>query len=119
MAVRYQLTHPTTPSLSISEREGEFTPPETTPPLPATGRGGWGERVDSLADGMPSAFIRTDMEGLKARFEAFQRSGAGLFLKKCMDDQLPNLASLLAWGTLSTILPLLLGVLVIAGLVLR
>jgi membrane protein len=59
------------------------------------------------------------MEGLKALIEAFQRSGAGLFLKKCMHDQLPNLASLLAWGTLSTILPLLLGVLVIAGLVLR
>ena len=59
------------------------------------------------------------MEGLKARLEAFQRSRAGLFLKKAMDDQAPNLAALLAWGTLSAILPLLLGVLSVAGLFLR
>src|SRR5205823_10106838 len=36
-----------------------------------------------------------------------------------MDDQAPNLASLLAWGTLSALLPLLLGMLSLAGLVLR
>jgi membrane protein len=36
-----------------------------------------------------------------------------------MDDQAPNLAALLAWGTLSAILPLILGVLSVAGLVLR
>ncbi len=59
------------------------------------------------------------MEGLKARLEAFKASGVGLFLQKVLDDQLPNLAALLAWGTLSTILPLLLGVLAVAGLVLR
>jgi len=51
--------------------------------------------------------------------EAFQRSRAGLFVKKVMDDQAPNLAALLAWGTLSAILPLLLGMLAIAGIVLR
>jgi membrane protein len=59
------------------------------------------------------------MRSLKAKLETFQRSRLGLFLKKVMDDQAPNLAALLAWGTLSAILPLILGVLSIAGLVLR
>jgi len=59
------------------------------------------------------------MNSLKARLEAFQRTRAGLFIKKVLDDQAPNLAALLAWGTLSAILPLLLGVLSVAGLVLR
>ena len=59
------------------------------------------------------------MERLKARIEEFQRSRVGLFVKKIMDDQAPNLAALLAWGTLSALLPLLLGVLSLAGLVLR
>ena len=59
------------------------------------------------------------MESLKAKLEAFQRSRAGLFVKKVMDDQCPNLAALLAWGTLSALLPLLLGVLSISGLILR
>jgi membrane protein len=48
-----------------------------------------------------------------------QRSGPGRFVKKVLDDKMPNLAALLAWGTLSAILPLLLGLLAIAGLVLR
>jgi membrane protein len=59
------------------------------------------------------------MESLKAKLAAFQRSRAGLFVKKVMDDQAPNLAALLAWGTLSAILPLILGVLSVAGIVLR
>src|SRR5216684_3183051 len=59
------------------------------------------------------------MESLKAKLEAFQRSRVGLFVKKVMDDQAPDLAALLAWGTLSAILPLTLGVLSVAGLVLR
>jgi membrane protein len=59
------------------------------------------------------------MNSLKAKLEAFQRSKVGLFLKKVMDDQAPNLAALLAWGTLSTLLPLMLGMLTVAGLVLR
>jgi membrane protein len=59
------------------------------------------------------------MNSLKARFAAFQRSGPGRFVQKVLDDQMPNLAALLAWGTLSAILPLLLGLLAIAGLVLR
>jgi membrane protein len=62
-----------------------------------------------------TAFVDT----LKARLAAFQRSRVGLFVKKVLDDQAPNLAALLAWGTLSAILPLLLGVLSLAGLVLR
>jgi membrane protein len=59
------------------------------------------------------------MDSLKARLAAFQRSRVGLFVKKVLDDQAPNLAALLAWGTLSAILPLLLGILSLAGLVLR
>jgi len=59
------------------------------------------------------------MPSLKAKLDAFQRSRAGLFVKKVMDDQAPNLAALLAWGTLSAILPLILGVLSVAGIVLR
>jgi membrane protein len=59
------------------------------------------------------------MESLKAKLADFQRSRVGLFIKKVLDDQAPNLASLLAWGTLSTMLPLLLGVLSVAGLILR
>jgi membrane protein len=56
---------------------------------------------------------------LKSKLDAFQRSGLGLFFKKIIDDQLPNLATLLAWGTLSTVLPLMLGILGLAGMVLR
>jgi membrane protein len=59
------------------------------------------------------------MNSLKARLAAVQRSRPGLFVKKVLDDQMPNLAALLAWGTLSAILPLLLGLLALAGLVLR
>lgn len=59
------------------------------------------------------------MDSIKAKLAAFQESKAGQFLQKFQDDQGFNLASLLAWGTLSSILPLLLGVLGIAGLVLR
>lgn len=59
------------------------------------------------------------MKSLRARFEAFQRSRVGLFVKKLMADQAPNLASLLAWSSLSAILPLILGVLSVAGLMLR
>ena len=36
-----------------------------------------------------------------------------------MDDRAPNLAVLLAWGTLNTLFPLVLGILAIAGFVLR
>src|SRR5205823_4910350 len=56
---------------------------------------------------------------LKAKLEAFQRSKVGQFVKKVQDDQVPNLASLLAWGTLSALLPLVLGILALTGLVIR
>jgi membrane protein len=59
------------------------------------------------------------MARLRATIEAFQLSRAGQFVKKVMDDQAPNLASLLAWGTLSALLPLMLGILSLAGIVLR
>lgn len=58
------------------------------------------------------------MERLKA-LQQRKNSRVGLFAKKLMDDQAPNLAALLAWGTLSALLPLLLGVLSLLGLVLR
>jgi membrane protein len=58
------------------------------------------------------------MKSLKANLETLQKSRFGLFLKKLMDDQVPNLAALLAWGTLSTLLPLMLGMLTVAGMVL-
>ena len=59
------------------------------------------------------------MNSLKSRLVAFQRSRARLFIKKVLDDQVPNLGALVAWGTLSTLLPLLLGMLSLAGLLLR
>jgi membrane protein len=59
------------------------------------------------------------MAQLRATIETFQRSRTGQFVKKVMDDQAPNLASLLAWGTLSALLPLMLGILSLAGIVLR
>src|SRR5919197_634416 len=46
-------------------------------------------------------------------------SRPGQFLTKLLQDDAPNLAALLAWGMLSTLLPLLLGILAIAGLLLR
>jgi membrane protein len=59
------------------------------------------------------------MNSLKGKLAAVQRSRPGQFVKKVLDDQMPNLAALLAWGTLSAILPLLLGLLALAGMVLR
>lgn len=53
------------------------------------------------------------------KLAAFQNSRAGQLLKKVMDDRAPNLAVLLAWGTLNTLFPLVLGILAIAGFVLR
>src|SRR5919199_283596 len=43
----------------------------------------------------------------------------GQFLRKLMDDRVPNLAVLLAWGALSTLFPAVLGLLALAGLILR
>jgi membrane protein len=56
---------------------------------------------------------------MREKLAAFQNSRAGQFLKKVMDDRAPNLAVLLAWGTLNTLFPLVLGILAIAGFVLR
>jgi hypothetical protein len=39
---------------------------------------------------------------MRQKLDAFQNSRAGHFLKKVMDDRAPNLAVLLAWGTLNT-----------------
>jgi membrane protein len=64
-------------------------------------------------------FQASPMKSLQAKLEAFKRSRAGMFVTKLMDDQAPNLASLLAWGTLSALLPLILGVLSVAGILLQ
>ncbi|MDQ6670279.1 MAG: YihY/virulence factor BrkB family protein [Chloroflexota bacterium] len=56
---------------------------------------------------------------MRERLAAFQQSKKGQFLTKVMDDRAPNLAVLLAWGTLNTLFPLVLGILAIAGFVLR
>src|ERR687886_1732565 len=56
---------------------------------------------------------------MRDKLEAFKRSRAGQFVQKVQDDRAPNLAILLAWGTLNTLLPLTLGMLAIAGFVLR
>jgi membrane protein len=56
---------------------------------------------------------------VKDKLAAFQRSRVGQFVRKVLDDRAPNLAVLLAWGTLNTLLPLFLGVLALAGFVLR
>jgi len=56
---------------------------------------------------------------MREKLAAFQNSRAGQFLKKVMDDRAPNLAVLLAWGTLNTLFPLVLGMLAIAGFLLR
>jgi len=53
------------------------------------------------------------------KLAAFKRSRGGQFLQKVQDDRAPNLAVLLAWGTLNTMLPLLLGILAIVGLIIR
>ena len=53
------------------------------------------------------------------KLKAFQQSRAGQLLKKLQDDRVPNLAVLLAWGTLNTLFPLFLGMLAISGFVLR
>jgi membrane protein len=68
---------------------------------------------------MASAFAQTGMSAAKGPLDSLQQSRPGLFVKKLLDDQVPNLAALLAWGTLSAMLPLLLGVLSLAGLILR
>src|ERR671933_1982592 len=59
------------------------------------------------------------MQGLRDKLAALQRSRLGQLLKKFQDDKATNLGQVLAWGTLSTLLPLVLGILSLAGLVLR
>ena len=56
---------------------------------------------------------------MREKLAAFKRSRAGQFVQKIQDDRAPNLAVLLGWGTLNTLLPLTLGMLAIAGFVLR
>jgi len=56
---------------------------------------------------------------MRERLAALQQSKPGQFVTKLLNDRAPNLAVLLAWGTLNTLFPLVLGILAIAGFVLR
>jgi membrane protein len=56
---------------------------------------------------------------MREKLAAFRQSGVGQFIQKFNDDRGTNLAILLAWGMLNTLLPLLLGSLAVAGFVLR
>src|SRR6266496_31129 len=87
--------------------------------MPRRGRRGPLSEGADATGGILPARLRSMMKSLKARLEAFQRSTAGLFVKKVQDDQATKLASLLAWGTLSALLPLILGILGLTGLVIR
>src|ERR671932_240509 len=59
------------------------------------------------------------MGNMAERMTRLRGSRPGQFFTKLLQDEAPNLAALLAWGMLSTLLPLLLGILAIAGLLLR
>lgn len=56
---------------------------------------------------------------MQEKLAAIQQSGLGRFFKKFSADRGTNLAILLAWGTLNTIIPVLLGLSAIVGLVFR
>ena len=56
---------------------------------------------------------------MKTQLTRLRGSRPGQFVSKLTHDEAPNLAALLAWGMLSTLLPLLLGILAVAGLLLR
>lgn len=51
--------------------------------------------------------------------ETFQRSRVGRFVGKFLDDRGIELAMVVAWGTLSTVFPVLLGITSMAGLLLQ
>src|SRR5207237_326050 len=75
----------------------------------------------SVRDGDRDASVGASKErdSMREKLEGFKRSRAGQFVQKIQDDRAPNLAILLAWGTLNTLLPLTLGILAISGFVLR
>jgi membrane protein len=50
--------------------------------------------------------------------ETVRNSAPGRFVQRLFDDRIGTLASLVAWGTLNTLLPLILGVLALATLLL-
>jgi membrane protein len=56
---------------------------------------------------------------VRERLAALQRSPVGRFVAKFMDDRGTDLAMLVAWGTLSTVFPVLLGIMAIAGVLLQ
>ncbi len=58
-------------------------------------------------------------DNMARQMTRLRESRPGQFFSKLMQDEAPNLAALLAWGMLSTLLPLLLGILAIGGLLLR
>ncbi|MGI9149593.1 MAG: YihY/virulence factor BrkB family protein [Chloroflexota bacterium] len=56
---------------------------------------------------------------MRERIAAAQHSKVGQFAQKILDDRGVDLAMLIAWGTLSTVFPVLLGVTAVAGVLLQ
>src|SRR5918912_1120428 len=73
-----------------------------------------------MARGLPAHYPdHAEATTMGEKLKAFRQSRAGQLLKKVQDDRVPNLAVLLAWVTLNTLFPLVLGMLAISGFVLR
>src|SRR6266567_7459814 len=74
----------------------------------------------SVVTGMRGAHLKPcGGRNMARRMTRLRGSRPGQFFSKLLQDEAPNLAALLAWGMLSTLLPLLLGILAVAGLLLR
>ncbi len=56
---------------------------------------------------------------MRGKLAALRQSGLGRFAAKFLADEGMDLATLIAWGTLSTIFPVLLGITAMAGVLLR
>jgi uncharacterized BrkB/YihY/UPF0761 family membrane protein len=63
--------------------------------------------------------LHAPLRRVRGLLSALRSSRAGQFVRKLGDDRAPDLAVLLAWGLLSALLPLFLGILAIAGFLLR
>lgn len=56
---------------------------------------------------------------MREKLESLKQSGVGRFVQKLTGDRFTELAILLAWGSLNTFIPVILGLLALGGLVLR
>jgi membrane protein len=67
----------------------------------------------------PSAQAHDGVGGVHIPWLSDRHPRMAQFVLKLVDDRVPNLAVLLAWGALSTLFPAVLGLLALAGLILR